>query len=223
MHINQQPIIATSFIAKDGDEKNQCYLSKKTLFVRYRNRLESFELSSISDIQFKHKLLLFPLIAGGIIAPLCFLALLKGIGNPWLILSGLVLGLLMAYYGYEGSPTLSITTRVKEFDFFIKNPTPNLFAFSKYARQIFKNGEKGSLFYFEPTNEQLNSLENQSTISFEKETTLLYLDETKPEQQYLAVDPLEVPSNFRLINKENKVIPIIQGQISSEYIIDPNS
>ncbi len=224
MHIDDQAIIATSYIAKRSDEKNKCFLSKSTLFIRYRGRLERYELSAIKDIQFKHKLLLFPMIAGGVIAPLSALALLNDYGNPWALLSMLVAGLLTLYYGYEGSPTLTITTSVKEFDYFISRPTPNLFAFAKYARQLYKFDDRGRLFYFSLSKQQETQLSEKGQIYFNEPIQLLYFEETQSIKSLLyAVDPITIPQNFKFVKHEQLMVPILEGLVSQEDILIPDS
>ncbi|MTI22168.1 hypothetical protein E1176_14145 [Fulvivirga sp. RKSG066] len=219
MHINQEPIIATSYIARLGDEKNRCFLSKKSLFIKYKGRLEQFDLSDIQELNFKHKLLLLPLILGGILAPFALLALLKDLGNPWLLLSGMVLGILLIYYGYDGTPTLSIATKVKEFDFFIKKPTPNLLAFSKYARQIFTFGEKGSFFYLKVTNDLAEEHESKAQLTFSDQCRLSYYDEVfRKKNEYFVFDPLLLGKHFELMTEEDKIVPVISGTVSGEYI-----
>ncbi|MEP2770859.1 MAG: hypothetical protein ABJH05_01835 [Fulvivirga sp.] len=224
MHIEDQAIIATSYIARLGDEKNKCFLSKSTLFIRYRGRLERYELSAIKDIQFKHKLLLFPMIAGGVVAPLSALALLNDYGNPWALLTMLVIGLLTLYYGYEGSPTITITTAVKDYDYFISRPTPNLFAFAKYARQLYKFDDKGRVFYFSLSKEQKEQLTNQGQIYFNEPTDLLYFEETQRHNELLyAIDPVTIPQNFKLVKRDHLMVPILEGLVSQEDIITPDS
>lgn len=224
MHLEDEAIIAMSYIARDGDEKNKCFLSKNNLFIRHRGRLEKYDLPSIKDIQFKHKMLLFPMIAGGVIAPLSALALLNDYGNPWALLTMLILGLLTLYYGYEGSPALSITTNVKEYDYFISRPTPNLFAFAKYARQLYKFSDKGRLFYFRLSDEQLETLEANDQVHITDPIQLLYFEETQlVKDRLFGVDPVNSPNNVKLITRENKMVPQLVGIISREDIIIPDS
>jgi len=218
MHINDEAIIATSYIAKDGDNNNRCFLSKNTLFVKYRGKMEHYSLESVSDIQFKHKLILFPLIAGGVIAPLCLLALLNSIGNPWLLLSGMVAGLLMIYYGYEGTPTLSINSKIKEYDFFIKKPTPNLLAFVKYVRQIYTFGPDGYFFYLD----KLPKKEKDSYF-FEHATKLLYYEDQLKLASCFKIDPLQVAENFTLKSIDNTITPVLIGKVNAEYITPVDS
>lgn len=224
MHLEDEAIIAMSYIARQGDEKNKCFLSKSTLFIKYRGRLERYSLASIEDIQFKHKMLLFPMIAGGIIAPLSGLALLNDFGNPWALLSMLVVGLLILYYGYEGSPALSIATNIKEYDYFISKPTPNLLAFAKYARQLYKHGDQGRLFYFQLNDDKKELLSKEGQIHFSQPIELLYFEEIKKYKNKLyAIDPVEVVNNIKLVKREHLMVPQLQGIISAQDIIIPNS
>jgi len=219
MHINDEAVIATSFIGKDGDEKNQCFLSKESLFVQYRGRIERFSLDNIVDIQFKHKLILFPLITGGIIAPLCLLAILNDLGNPWALLSGMVAGLLMTYYGYEGTPSLSVTSKVKEYDFFIRKPTPNLKAFIKYVRQIYMFGPDGYYFYLDNVPPIVDG-----AYEFEDDKKLLYYEEIlKLDKPLYRIDPQDVNKNFQLIPEDNMLNPMLSGKINAEYIVSVDS
>lgn len=224
MRINDEPIIATSFLTKEGDLKNQCFLSRKSLFIKYRGKIEDFDLEYVKGIQFKHKLLMLPLVAGGITAPLSALALLNDFGNPWLLLSLLITGILLIYFGYEGSPTLSVTTKVKDYDFFISTPSPSLRAFVKYARQIYFFGPRGQYFYFKPTQEEQQKLLNQSKLKIKAPIHLLYYEEVvNKADDFIAIDPISVTADFMFEVKENEVVPILSGTLKAEDIIEPDS
>lgn len=224
MRINDEPIIATSFLTKEGDLKNQCFLSRKSLFIKYRGKIEDFELEHIKGIQFKHKLLMFPLVAGGIAAPLSALALLNDFGNPWLLLSLLITGIMLIYFGYEGSPSLSVTTKVKDYDFFISTPSPSLRAFVKYARQIYFFGQKGQYFYFTLSPEEYQSLLSQNKLELSKPLHLLYYEDIVNQKGvFLSIEPLNVSADFTFRAIDNEVVPVLTGTLKPEDIIEPDS
>lgn len=224
MRINNEPIIATSFLTKESDLKNQCFLSRDTIFIKYRGKMEDFRLEYVNSIQFKHKMLMFPLIIGGIIAPLSGLALLNDFGNPWLLLSALIGGLLFVYLGYEGSPTLTISTKVKDYDFFIYQPTPSLKAFVKYARQLVYFGEKGYFFYFTLSEQEQQHLSEKNEFNLQAPKRLCYYEEVfNKKEDFFAVEPVRVSSNFSLEANNDQVIPTLKGTIKVEDIIQPDS
>lgn len=225
MHINDQPIIASAYIDLAGDEKNRCFLSKESIFVRYKNRLESFQLESIKSIGFTKKMFLLPTVIGGIIAPLSILALMRAIGNPWLVLSCLVAGLLLIYYGYEGSPALTITTNVKAFDFFIKRPTPPLKAFIRFSRQLIYFQDKGYFFYIKLTEEELNNWNSLKALKFDKPKPLFYFEEInfRKAVNIFRLDPLAIGANLKFEEEDNILKPYLTGSIKSEDIQALNS
>ena len=221
MHIENEAIIATAYIGRQGDEKNQCFLSRDKLFIKYRGKITSFDLSEVKDLLFGHKMLLFPVVVGGIIAPLCLLALIRDFGNVWVVLSGAIAGLLLAYYGYEGSPTLTIVTKIKEFDFFIKGPTPNLKAFFKYGRQIIFFKEKGVLLYFQLPDEQIFLLKESGHLSISEPIPLLYYEETLKNRQgvFLAIDPTLSGGHIAPVKVDDHIVPHLKGDIKEEDIL----
>ncbi|ELR68230.1 hypothetical protein C900_00645 [Fulvivirga imtechensis AK7] len=227
MHIEGEPVIAFCYIGRSGDENNVCFLTRENLFVRYKKRLTSFNNNSIKEITFEHKLLLFPMVTGGIMAPLSIHALLNSFMNPWLMLSTMIAGLFLMYIGWEGTSTMTVSTNVKDYYFFIKNITPNLISFADYANVFIADNEHGKKFYFLMKRSEWEQTK-ASGIFKQPQPLLLYnwsdmAGKSHPADQILlAIDPVEADINISFITHPNKdkLRPVISHNIPVEHIME---
>ena len=213
MHIKDEPIVAQCYLQKGSDEANVCYLSQQHLFVRQFNRLHSFALESVLTIEFKHKLLLFPLIIGGIISPLALIALFNGILATWLMMGAFIGGLLILYYGVEGGNTLTIVTALKEYDFFIKAPSKNLKAFISF---VLKYGKRGIpiAYFFLITKQEWNVARQAGHLDLKKAKELLEDPVVKEDMVTLRLEPLSAGIEVNYIyNKKELLVPSIKGAL----------
>lgn len=223
MHIEGEPVIAYGYIKKNGDDNNVCYLSKERLFIRYKKRMTSFDNESIKGISFEHRLLLFPLVAGGIMTPLSIHALLHAYGDPWILLSLMVLGLLLMYYGWEGSSTMTIQTPIKDYDYFIHKPSANLKAFAEFVQHYISDDERARMFYFTMSKHEWANIRDGEMMNIKGPLRLSNWKEIcqqKPEKDLiiLGIDP--VPSNIRIVMKQAGEVlqPVIEDNIPVEHI-----
>lgn len=125
--------IATCYLHKAGNERHKIWLSRQHLQLLYHGRHRVFELGQVSHLAFNQRKLMLPLVGGGIAATLSLVAIFKTYASPWLMLSLLVAGVLIAYLGYQGSWVLTVHEHKYHQDFFLKGITPNLRAFVNYA------------------------------------------------------------------------------------------
>ncbi len=209
MHIDDEPIIAQCPLEHNKNTK-MCYLSYEKLIIN-TGRIHSFELDHILQIDFKRKLLLLPLISGGVLAPLALIALLNDLFHIWVMLILFMSGALLIYYGFEGRNTLSIKTNLKEFDFFINSASQNLQAFVRFTFKIKR--EQGDPKYFLVT----DLVPNEKHLRIIDSADGIELSETIPKKEgqgIFIVEPLR--SGLQVIYKKNlsgEIAPYLIGSI----------
>ncbi len=213
MYVNNEPVVAQCYLQKKLDEANVCYLSPQHLFIRQFNRLHSFSLDTIRSIEFKHKLLLFPLIAGGIISPLSLIALFNDILNIWLMMGTFIGGLLSMYYGMEGSSTLTVVTSIKEFDFFLKTPSKNLKAFISFVLKYSREGAAVA-YYFHVSEEKWSEAVKTGQLVLTGSLKLTETAASKKDYVTLRIEPLSAGIEVKYLYDEFKELaPFIEGTI----------
>lgn len=135
MYLDQDETIeALCYIGKKGDEKNKCLLTNKYLIVIRRGRPHYFPVENIHNISLNQRILLLPLISGGIIVPLCLLLIFRNAFHAWPILFLLFGGIFLLYLGFSGQWAITVQTHIKEYDVFINEVSPNLRAFLKFIQ-----------------------------------------------------------------------------------------
>ncbi len=155
--------IAIVYLHRAEDQDNKCMLTSERLIVVYRGRPYSFERQHIRDLYFSWRRLLFPLVAGGISAPLSLLAIFMNLYNPWPLMFIFFLGLALFYLGLQQHPVLTIKDTVKEHDFFLREKTPNLKEFLSFARQVIFSG--GNIMSLAVPLEHWQAVEHQAVFS----------------------------------------------------------
>lgn len=221
--MNQSPqVLAICGIAQADDEQNKCTLTSERLYVVRKGKHYSFELDEITQVAFKQKKLLFPLILGGVVGSLFLIAGFNFLINIWLALIIGLAGMLLFYYGWVGSQTLVIHTKVKEFDIFIDQITSPLKAFVAMVNEYFILGKSKTLQYYIVMSE----------AEWTEASSKGYMDELptgrrlitagrKPEDLFVfLLDPSEVPNqiNYLMEESSNEVLPYIFGRIDIDHL-----
>lgn len=146
--------VAYCHIKSQDDNRNVCVLTTNALEVSTRGIKKTYLLSNIANIAIKQKKMLFPIIAGGIVGSLFFIASFNFVINLWLSLSLSGLGFVLFYYGWQGSPTISIKTKVKEYDHFINTVSQALHLFIEFINyEIIPSSNSELCFYIKLDNE----------------------------------------------------------------------
>ncbi len=141
-HPNQQttqrPILAQTYLSKQGDRGNSLLLSDQSLQVYYHNKGRAFGLEYVQYLALEHRKLWLPLIGGGILASLCFLALLKTFSMPYQLLTGAAVGLLGVWWGYMGTMALVVYEQRHHTDFLVRYPSDTLPVFIAFANRVIR-------------------------------------------------------------------------------------
>ncbi|MEM6524911.1 MAG: hypothetical protein AAF693_13995 [Bacteroidota bacterium] len=216
MFIDDEPVIAQCFLEDRSKNKN-CYLSYEKLIVVISGRISKFELADITQLSFKRKLLLLPLVSGGVLAPFSLIAIFNDVLSLWLLLIMFMSGLLLAYYGLEGRNTLSITTKVKEYDYFIDTPSRNLKAFLGFVLRI--RDHKGEPKYYISLPPTLLKRSN-AVIELREEVELYETPPKLDSTPVFLIEPLRSGLQVVYQSKSNgEVVPYITGKISMKDLV----
>ena len=209
MFIANEAVLAYCYIGKQSDTTNMCYLTKENLLVKYNGKISSFDHESILGIGFEHKFLLLPLVIGGILAPFSIHALLNTYISAWILLTLMSLGLLLLYYGWEGTSTLTIKTKVKDYDFFIKQPTANLKAFASYVEHFISTDPLARFFYFFRDRDAWLNEKLKGTLLVDRPIPLynrrhIQLEKKRENEIILAIDPTVGDVQISFVKEENE-------------------
>ena len=134
--------VASVYLKRSGDERNKMMLTDQNLVVVYKGREFAFDRKSYKGLEVGYKKYLFPLIVGGILLPLSFLAMAGNDFNPFFLILFLLTGFYLLYAGWSGSPVLTVLHEPKAFDFSLFHISDNLKAFIAFANAYMLTDEK---------------------------------------------------------------------------------
>jgi hypothetical protein len=149
--IEEKPI-AKSFIYKANDERNSCFLTDKRLVIVKRGKSYEFLLNEVLAVSLRDRKILFPIIIGGIVFSLSVVAIYTNDYNPYILLTSLLAGLAMLYFGFTGMKAISVIEPKAETNFFLLNYDPSLDHFLEFVNRYIQRHE-GSVKYYLPVSE----------------------------------------------------------------------
>ena len=191
------------------------------MYITRKGKQYAFELDQVTKVAFKQKKLLFPLILGGVIGSLFLIAGFNFLINIWLALIVGLAGLLLFYYGWTGSLTIAVHTKVKEYDIFINEATTPLKAFVTMLNEYFVLGKNKNIqYYLSVTKEVWDEASKRGYISPPSNGLRLHTDKSMTGQDMIfTIDPVQIPNaiNYHLDPSSGEVIPFIFGQIDIAY------
>ncbi|MDH5368198.1 MAG: hypothetical protein OEW67_14520 [Cyclobacteriaceae bacterium] len=197
--------IAICYLGQIDDEKNVCHLYEDYLLVIHKGKKNSFRRETLQGVNVKHKKLLFPLISGGIIGTFFLITAFNFSINIWISLTFSCLGFISLYFGWYGTSTFSITTSVKEYDFFLHQISKPVIAFSQFINEyIITNNNDGIFFYLPFSPEEWKNATNTNEIKIYKKTYLYNYQQIKTNNiiSYLKIDISKI-NNPILIDTEH--------------------
>ena len=214
-------ILAICYIEKNKDEQNKCSLSNEHLYIKRKGKAYSFELEQVISLVFKQKRLLFPLVVGGIVGSLFLIAGFNFLINIWVAMIVGLAGMLVFYYGYVGSKTLTISTKLKEYDIFINDPTPPLEGFVSLVNEHFTLGKSKNITHYLPLLEATWQIAMKNgDIDTPANGLRLFSTPYESEGRMVLINPLDVSNeiNYILEASSNKVVPYIFGKIDIDNL-----
>ncbi len=208
--------IAIYYLLEEGDERNRCWLTQEYFFVQQRGKLRRFDLERVQYLAVEQRRWWFPVVAGGILAPLSLLAILLNLYNPWWLISLLVGSMLLWYWGASKHEVLSVHQPHHRQDIALTMVTPNLRAFVNFVNRFLRQGLLPLYVKAEPEawQEARQSGSYRPKILKEKGFIPVYTAEkAKTEGRWLFIDPLKVASPIRYENEGDQLVPRIYGSI----------
>ena len=223
MHVAGEAILALCYFKKEGDQNNALYLSKDHLFVREKGVLSNFEIDAIQNITFGHRVILLPIIIGGILAPLSLHALLNHYYNIWLLFSLVLVGVMLIYYGIQGTEVITLHTAVKNYDYFISSKSLNLESYVSYVKAYKSDPSITEKFYMKIAKDDWVCARQQGVLSIEKSARLYYLHEfrniAKSEEDVIVSISAGITNvRFQESSEHTYLIPVIDQNIPIEYL-----
>ncbi len=210
-------IIAICYIAKTDDAQNKCVLTQDHLYVTRKGKQNAFELDQITQVLIKQKKLLFPLVLGGVVGSLFLIAGFNFLVNIWIAMIIGLAGMLLFYYGWVGSRTLTIYTKVKEYDIFIDQETSPLQAFMSMVNDHFILGKNKTIKYYLPlAKDKWQQAEELGYIESPDTGLRLYSEQLRSNDRItIVIDPAQIPNpiNYRMDEGSQEVVPYIYGNI----------
>lgn len=137
--LRQQENVIAEF---EMNTNSNLQLTNKSLYINFKNKYgeqfsKSLPLSKVNSIETHFRRLLFPLIIGGIFAPLAFVAAFLGTVHFWIGIAIGLSGLSLIYYGWSGAYQLKITAfHVQHFNYFIDFNSKKLEYFIEQTQRL---------------------------------------------------------------------------------------
>jgi hypothetical protein len=117
-------------------------LTNKALCVQTHHqswgaRLKILPLNKVNNIEIDFQRLIFPLIIGGIVAPLALVAAFLNMTHFWISIAMSMLGLALVYYGWAGTYQLKITVfQAQQITYFVDFKTQKLAYFINKTQKL---------------------------------------------------------------------------------------
>ena len=124
---------AFCYLEQVNDEQNKISLTDSRIVIKYRNKIDSYELPTIKDLTFGHRKAMLYLISGGIAVPFTAVAFYRDFLNPWPTLFLLFSGVFAIYLGWRGYQVLTIHLFGFDRDYRLTSVSENMVAFVSFA------------------------------------------------------------------------------------------
>lgn len=126
--------IAKCFIKPD-DPGNCLYLSDEEFVVALNNKYYHYNIEELQSLQWMNKILLLPMVSGGIMVSLSVFAYMNDVLHPWIFMPLLLIGFLLFYYGITGAPALVLTIKQHQEQYLFKKLNNFLPEFTDFINQ----------------------------------------------------------------------------------------
>ena len=234
-----EPPVAVCYLYRADDERNRCSLTTKHLLVTAKGKQHVFALAHIKRVALEQRRAWFPLIIGGIIAPLSLIALLLNLYNPWVVLYIFLPSLLLLYWGWVPYSVLAVHDAVKPHDFRLPGVSANLQAFVRFVNRMSLAGNhriyhvaRANDWARAPTNGQYapESITQEGFIHASQADQLEQLKRSglfgaDTEWVVLTIDPLLISSEIKYEPAQHEgasaeLFPHIYGPLNTDAVVE---
>lgn len=128
--------IASCHLKEPGDDGNCLLLSTSSLTVIRKGKEKKYALTPLLRLEINHRLLLGPLVGGGLLCSISLIALFTLNEWPMLLLILAMGGLLLIYYGFSGVPVLTLKEDKIRYDIVLSGLNEALPAFVRFFNRL---------------------------------------------------------------------------------------
>nr|WKN38751.1 DUF952 domain-containing protein [Tunicatimonas sp. TK19036] len=228
--MNDEIPIATCYLHHDEDERNRSWLTNQHFYVKSKGKLKRFDLERIQRLAIEQRRWWFPVVAGGILAPLSLLAILLNLYNPWWLISLLVGSMLLWYWGASQHMVLAIHQHHHRQDISLPAATPNLEAFVQFTNRFLRRSSQHLYIQVEPEAWQralqtgvYRPMTLQQNGFIPAYSSLHTKNEISSTQQWVMIDPLHLTSPIRYETEGGQLHPRIYGPIPMQALTSINT
>ena len=217
--------IAISYLLQENDDRNRIWLTEEHFYVQVKGKIRRFDLERIQRVAIEKRRWWFPVVAGGILAPLSLLAILLNLYNPWWLISLLVGSMLLWYWGATQHQVLAIHQYHHRQDIPLIMVSQNLHAFIRFTNRFLRHGSPPLYIEKEPKAWQEaqqrgyyapNVLQKRGFIPAYTEEQ--WKDQSSPTADWLIENPINVTSPIRYEAEGKQLRPRIYGTIPLKAI-----
>jgi hypothetical protein len=199
-------------------------LTDGALHITYRGRHRAFSLAYVQQLALEHRKLWLPLIGGGILASLCLLALLQTFSMPFRLLSGVMAGFLLMWWGFRGSGALVVYEQRNRTDFLLPAENKSLPLFVAFTNRLIRRYPAPLGHYsFLASEQEVQELQRKGALVLEEARLCHPRDSlggiTPTGSGYwLVFDPLRLGSRLHWSLRGQELQAHVQGRLAKQEI-----
>jgi hypothetical protein len=227
-------LIAFAYLNRQGDARNLLQLTDGALHITYRGRHRAFSLAYVQQLALEHRKLWLPLIGGGILASLCLLALLQTFSMPLRLLSGVMAGFLLMWWGLRGSGALVVYEQRNRTDFLLPVENKSLPLFVAFTNRLIRRYPAPLGHYcFLASEQEVQQLQGRGALQLEEPRLCQPRDSLRalppigvtpsgeaPQGRgyWLVLDPLRLGSRLHWSLRGQELQAHVQGRLVKQEI-----
>jgi hypothetical protein len=129
----EAPPVAIVYLQRADDPQNKISLTEDALIVVKGGRRQVFALKEVQTLDFHKRVLLLPLVAGGVLLPFGIAAMFGNFLNPYFVVLLVLAGMYLLYEGLNSRWALTVSCRGASTDIPLESPTQNIRAFAEFV------------------------------------------------------------------------------------------
>lgn len=215
--------LAFVYLLQEGDDKNVCLISPEDISLIYKKKERIFKLKDIRQLSFSKKVLLLPIILGGVFGPFFFIAILGDYFLPPANLLGFLISIFLFYYGLAGKEGLKVETINDVHEVFLPRITENLKSFVNFANHLVHQSQlqqEAFSFFIPLSDEEKDIYVNEKKWNTGPDGVFGYTSdefkrkETAPGKYFIEIDARKENIRIKFENDHRgKLRPKLQGEI----------
>lgn len=204
--------IARCFI-KANDPNNCLYLTNKFFIVKIKGKAYDYDLEQLRQLSWSNRILLLPVVLGGLLSTLSVFAYMNGLLAPWLLVILFISGILLMYYGFLGAPALVVHLKNAEESYLLFKHSIYLQGFTDFVNSyIFK--KEAPEYYIEIDINEWQKIEQQGFLQVDRPRKLLIKPSDAKNKIMLHIDFEQVNGAITYLpDNNNELIPHVTENI----------